>query len=59
MLFTNFGILRNRNTFFARLLTENHLKDQLPKDWVAAAEKELKGTPIESLIWRTSEVKIF
>ena len=32
------------------------IKDQLPKDWVKAAEKELKGTPLEELIWRTPEV---
>ena len=51
MLFTRQLVrsyLRNYSTNF---------KDQLPKDWVKAAEKELKGAPFEELTWRTSEVK--
>jgi hypothetical protein len=36
--------------------TVSSFKDQLPKDWAKAAEKELKGTPLEQLIWHTPEV---
>lgn len=50
MLFTNkkgFGLI---------FRTFSSFKDQLPKDWAKAAEKELKGTPLEQLIWHTPEV---
>lgn len=40
-----------------RAFSSKNLKDQLPKDWIKAAEKELKDAPLEELIWRTPEVK--
>lgn len=30
---------------------------KFPKDWAAAAEKELKGAPLEELTWHTAEVR--
>jgi hypothetical protein len=29
----------------------------LPKNWLKRAEKELKGEPVDSLIWKTAEVR--
>ena len=50
MLFTRIG------SIFRNFYSTKSLKDQLPIDWVKAAEKELKGAPLEELIWRTQEV---
>ena len=59
MLFTRNvrgGLLINCNNLRAFTGGRGNLKDQLPKDWVRAAEKELKGAPLEEIIWHTAEV---
>lgn len=51
MLFTN-----SKKGLSSVFRTFSSLKDQLPKDWAKVAEKELKGTSLEELIWHTPEV---
>lgn len=52
MLFTS-----GRGLYYLKKASFASLKDQLPKDWIKVAEKELKGSPLEELIWHTPEVK--
>lgn len=50
MLFSRSGLNSVKKASFASF------KDQLPKNWIKAAENELKGAPMEELIWHTPEV---